>query len=354
MSNKFNFPAKLLPLLSENCNSVICPYGIETVLSMVAEGASQESLEDILYALGFENLDELREAVLNVQDVRCKAFSSDNSLKLEKGVEKLEFLDKFKQIMEERYNATIEEDASDGRGKLALCNLANFKAEWLYEMERDTSHERRFLNSDRSYSLPAFLSSTQDYLYYYEGGKENGEYAYVNAVALPYKLNNERIPYELVLVDCNKDLTAEVLENVFSGMKLEECEVTFPEFSIKNEHNLIPIMQHLGAYTLFSENFPAFDKITTKPLYASKFVQKAEIEVDKNGTVAKAETYMDDCFIGDHFNYARQVVFDRPFYYFLRNTTTGEIIFMGKVNKLGDCEKRKPVAVQTMFGPVYI
>ena len=50
MSNKFNFPAKLLPLLSENCNSVICPYGIETVLSMVAEGASQESLEDILYA----------------------------------------------------------------------------------------------------------------------------------------------------------------------------------------------------------------------------------------------------------------------------------------------------------------
>ena len=100
MSNKFNFPAKLLPLLSENCNSVICPYGIETVLSMVAEGASQESLEDILYALGFENLDELREAVLNVQDVRCKAFSSDNSLKLEKGVEKLEVLDKFKQIME--------------------------------------------------------------------------------------------------------------------------------------------------------------------------------------------------------------------------------------------------------------
>ena len=113
-------------------------------------------------------------------------------------------------------------------------------------------------------------------------------------------------------------------------------------------------MQHLGAYTLFSENFPAFDKITTHPLYASKFWQEAEIEVDKNGTVAKAETYMDDCFIGDYLNEARRVVFDKPFYYFLRNTTTGEIIFMGKVNQLGNCEKRKPIAVHTMFGPIYI
>ena len=52
-------------------------------------------------------------------------------------------------------------------------------------------------------------------------------------------------------------------------------------------------MQHLGAYTLFSENFPAFDKITTHPLYASKFWQEAEIEVDKNGTVRIVENGTD-------------------------------------------------------------
>lgn len=34
------------------------------------------------------------------------------------------------------------------------------------------------------------------------------------------------------------------------------------------------------------------------------------------------------------------IVFDKSFHYFLRNTTTGEIIFMGKVNKLEDCKRQ--------------
>ena len=38
----------------------------------------------------------------------------------------------------------------------------------------------------------------------------------------------------------------------------------------------------------------------------------------------------------------KEIVFDKPFYYFLRNTTTGEIIFMGKVNNLKNYQgKRK-------------
>ena len=124
-NKNLTFPVKLLPLLEGKDNAVICPYGIEAVLAMVAEGACDETLEQILYVLGFENMEELRDAVLAVQDARCSAFTSDNSLELKQGEENLELLPEFKQIMEERYNASISEGASGGKATLKLQNLAS-------------------------------------------------------------------------------------------------------------------------------------------------------------------------------------------------------------------------------------
>lgn len=339
---KIAFPVKLLPLLDGEDNTVICPYGIKTILSMVAEGAREERLEQILYVLGFDSLEELRESVLAVQDTRCAAFKSGNGLELQKGENNLGLLPKFKQILEERYNASVDELVSAGEATLLLRNIASFKAEWFHKMERDASHEMHFYNADGTEAYPAFLCATQDYLRYFKAGEENGEYTYVNAVAIPYKLNNERIPYELVLVEGNKELTADVLENVFNNMRLKECELAFPEFSIKNRYDLLPIMQCLGLNAMFSPNFPGFDKIATQPLYAESFSQEAEIEVDKDGTVAKALTET-DCHLGDYLDEPEKIAFNEPFHYFLRNTTTGEIVLMGKVNKLEDCERIEPV-----------
>ena len=348
------FPVKLLPLLENEDNKVICPYGIEAVLAMVAEGAREEALEQILYVLGFENLEELRKAVLAVQDVRCSAFTSDNSLDLKKGEEKLELLPEFKQIMEERYNASISEAASEGKATLLLKNLAKFKAEWFYQMGRDASHVHKFHNVDGSITRPAFLTVQNDFLRFYqvrmglEGPKTT------KAVALPYKLQGERIPYELILVDCEDELNKETLQNILDNMCFDEYKVVFPEFSIKNKYDLVPVMQCLGLNTIFSERFPGFDKITTQPLYAEKFIQEAEIEVDKEGTVAKAVTDMFcECLSGIS-DYRDDLVFDKPFHYLLRNTTTGEIIFMGKVNKLEDCERTKPEGVPSPFGKIFL
>ena len=58
-NKNLTFSVKLLPLLEGKDNAVICPYGIEAVLAMVAEGACEEALEQILYVLGFKKLEEL-------------------------------------------------------------------------------------------------------------------------------------------------------------------------------------------------------------------------------------------------------------------------------------------------------
>ena len=97
-NKKLTFPVKLLPLFDGADNAVICPYGIKTIVSMVAEGANDESLEQILEVFGFDSLEELRESVLAVQDEGCVAFKSENSLELTIGEANLKLLPKFKQI----------------------------------------------------------------------------------------------------------------------------------------------------------------------------------------------------------------------------------------------------------------
>ena len=73
-------------------------------------------------------------------------------------------------------------------------------------------------------------------------------------------------------------------------------------------------------------------RISSRHLYVTDAVQKAFIEVEEEGTVAAAATalYLTDPsatfppppkpFIADH-----------PFLFFIRDTTTGRLLFMGRV-----------------------
>lgn len=326
-----DFVTKLLSQLSNKENSVISPYGIAAVLAMAAEGANDDSLNEILTCLGFESLDELRSAVLDAIENPCAAFKSENSVEFEGGGGAA-LREHFKQMLISRYAADVSEKKSNGDAAVQLCNLATFRAEWFPEMEQETTGGR-FRNVDGRVSYPAFLSCTEDLRNY----RDDALWPTVQAVALPYKLNGSRIPYELVLVDAEKPLTQVLLQDILSSMRTDACEVEFPEFSVKSTYDLIPMMQLLGLQEIFREDGGALDSIATEPLYAAAFSQEAEIQVDKNGTVASALTGMTLCMKGG-MGFCERFVFNKPFAYFLLNTNTGEILFAGKVNQLPDCE----------------
>ena len=332
---KVEYPFNLLQLLDKEHNSVISPYGIATVLAMAAEGASDECLKEILSVFGFENLEELREKVLAVQADKGEAFVSDNSLKVKQGENRIELLDAFRKVIGDRYDASITEESSAGESAFELKNVANFNAKWFYKMRRDDSREIMFRNADGSSSYPAFLKSKNEYRYY-DSAQDFYSKEDVEAVAIPYKLNEERIPYDLVIVKSKKELTGEMLQHILDNMELGECEIELPEFNIKNEHKLIPMMAQLGLRKIFNKYVEAFDKIATKPLYANMFEQNAEIKVDESGTVAKAVTLLGMSFTTCLTAPVPNLCFNSPFQYFLRNTNTGDIIFMGKINDFDD------------------
>lgn len=329
------FITRLLTLLSDKDNSVISPYGIAAVLAMAAEGASGNSLNEILTCLGFDTVDELRGAVVDFIKNPCDAFSSENVVTLRKGGDSAKLCEQFKQVMECQYAADVEEKDAAGESTVELSNVATFKAEWLIEMERDITARKCFHNADGTLCRPAFLSCTEELRYY----QDDEFWPAVKAVAIPYALVGRSIPYELVLVDSEKPLTENLINEMLSNMQRDECEIEFPEFSIKSNYNLIPMMKVLGIKDIFDQDKSVLDGIATEPLYADSFSQRAEIQVDKNGTVAIAITCMTMCLKGGISSHDK-FRFNKPFSYFLRNTNTGEILFMGKVNELSDCERR--------------
>ena len=292
------FITKLLTLLPDKDNSVISPYGITAVLAMAAEGASGNSLNEILTYLGFDTVDELRGAVVDAIKNPCDAFSSENVVTLRKGGDGAKLCDQFKHVMACQYAADVEEKDAAGESTVELSNIATFKAKWLMEMERDITAKKCFHNADGTLCHPAFLSCTEELRCY----QDDEFWPTVKAVAIPYALAGHSIPYELVLVDSEKPLTESLINEMLSNMQQDECEVEFPEFSIKSNYDLIPMMKILGIRDIFNQEKSALDSIASEPLYAESFGQKAEIQVDKNGTVAIAITCMTLCLMEDYLH----------------------------------------------------
>lgn len=320
-----SFSFKLLSFLSSKENSVICPLGILALLAMAAEGANDAAREEIVSATGFESLAQLRETVLAI-DSESGAFKSDNSI----SYAELHLLESFRQAAQEQYCAAISEKTID-IPSVELSNIATFQAEWLFPMKRKIGHQYAFYNADGSCCYPAFLSCKQT-LFCYDGWD-------TQAVAISYQSHGSAVPYELVLV-AGDELSHTQLDRISNQMQKREIKVLFPEFSVDNRFDFIPIMKQLGMCTIFDEQENVFDRMAVESVYVKAFDQQATIQVDKNGTIATAETRMEFRTLGMQDGEWR---FDRPFVYFIRNTETNQIIFVGKINHLEDCEP-EPIA----------
>lgn len=332
MKTNFDFSIALLSLLPEDANSVISPHGIATVLSMAAEGASKDSLAEILAVLGYRDLDELRTKILAIAKEPSKAFSSENTVAFAQYLNNDRVLVHFKQIMRDWYGALVLDEDTDSDLVIQLKNVANFKAEWLYKFERDSRRPKIFHNKDATSSFPFFLAYFDVPLRHFK--KTCNTVTVTQAVALPYQFDGSDAPYELVLINSIEPLTAAHLREILSQMRERCCSVTFPEFTVEKEYDLIPLMKKLGLRSVFDAHAAPFDRMASIPIHANVFRQKAKIEVDQHGTIATAETEFGGVLSMRKYT---RLIFDRPFVYLLRNTITGDILFIGKVNQLNDC-----------------
>uniref|UniRef100_UPI00398E9397 probable serpin E3 n=1 Tax=Pristiophorus japonicus TaxID=55135 RepID=UPI00398E9397 len=123
-------------------------------------------------------------------------------------------------------------------------------------------------------------------------------------------------------------ITAQTLSTWTNSMRRMKMEVFLPKFKVQNKFNLKTVLTTLGIIDLFNPSKADFRGISEHDkLFVSEAIHEAKIEVTEDGTEAAAATAM------VLLKRSRALVFkaDRPFFFLLRHSNTGTILFMGRV-----------------------
>ena len=356
VKSDYTFEANVLKNLPEMENSVISTSGIKSVLALTSNGLGGESQKELLNALNITDIGAYNENYKNQMALNENSpflsvkYNEANSIWINNGTDiKEEFSDTAKNY----YNASvgviknedlstinkwIEENYSEGAEientnfDVMLLNIAKFNGTWLVPFRESFTKEDIFYSADGDEDKVMFMnfdmpvSDENKFLYYEENGLKALSLEYGSSVE-PYE---KYTPYEMTFVLTEKEITSDILKNIFNGLKTDSVIVKIPKFNIKNEIDVASMLKNMGVNDMFDAALADLSSLTEESgYYISDVSQKAYISIDEKGTSAGAISEVDAVrSIEDN---KKEFIANKPFYYFIRNKETGEILFEGYV-----------------------
>ena len=158
------------------------------------------------------------------------------------------------------------------------------------------------------------------------------------AVELPYGNGLGSLSMMIVVPDDMttfvSGLSAATLASIDARAKTYQVDLTLPRFSADTRTDLATALGALGMSALFDPNAADLSGITTaQQLYITKVIHEANIDVVEQGTTASAVTVaIGGATAGPvNFPYVKFQV-NKPFLYFIREQTTGTVLFMGRID----------------------
>jgi serpin B len=214
---------------------------------------------------------------------------------------------------------------------LVLTNAIYFKALWDIPFSRQMTAPGDFHASATSQVRVDMMNLSARFRYFEDGG--------LQALELPYKGQTLAM---VVLLPKSKDgltqleasLTASKLENWLSKLSSRKVDLSLPKFKLTEECELHEPLSELGMPVAFDSATADFSGITGKRDFAiSAVIHKAFVEVEEKGTEAAAATGV--AFKAAAVIATPPIVFraDHPFFFLIRDTRTGSILFLGRLAK---------------------
>ncbi len=362
-ANEFAFDL-FLPVISEakgQENIMISPFSITSALSMTLNGAAGETFDDMKSALryGDKTIEEINETYLKLMtdmisvDPRV-TMEIANSVWVEK---KLTVKPDFMSALETWYKAQSRSfDATDpGAVKevndwiadkthdkiqnmlesmepnlaMLLINAVYFKGKWRNQFDKeDTETLPFYVTPDSPVEVPIMNQ------------KENLGVIHTASsilVEIPYGQGN----YSMVVMLPNEGVTISEAASLITpenwdtwmvnlGVSVKETDLSLPRFKYEYKRKLNDDLINLGMGAAFDAGLADFSKISDQDLFISFVLHQTFIETNEEGTEAAAATIvgMDLTSMPPDVTV---VNVNRPFLYFIRETTTGTIVFMGQV-----------------------
>jgi len=364
-------------------NIFFSPYSISTALAMTYEGAKGETADEIKNVFHFPDDDILRPnsaAVYNQINKKDKNYElrTGNALWIQQD---FNLLEDYKNRVENYYggkavnldfvteteksrqtiNNFIEEQTNDKikdlipegvitpATRLVLTNAIYFKGNWEWEFDKSDTREKDFfvtknnpIKTDMMYMDPdkaKFNYAELDKLQILEMPYKDDEISML--VILPkqgesYDYDtNEVINYGYTLDDI--DFSLENLNYWKSQMKETKLDsIYFPKFEFETKYIMNDDLKEMGMPSAFSSNADFSGMTLEEQLYISSVIHQAYVKVDEKGTEAAAATA-----VVMEMSIAKQInVFnaDHPFIFIIQEKSSGNILFMGRMNNPSSSE----------------
>ena len=342
-------------------NYVYSPLGVSYVMGMVLNGADGDTYSQIQKALGFEGMDTksinlymqtMGKALAEVDNTTV--FYNANSIWMAKGIN---FLPDFKQTNQTYFDATLKEDQTFdakcadainawckektegmipefvkpdeiGNLKALLLNALYFKGIWKDPFEPSQTQMQVFVREDGS-PVRVPMMKKKETLQCVSTDE-------VVIVSLPY--GNGAFNMQLMIPADQQVSIDEMLAGLTAGqwnswMRQEKkymADLSLPKFDIDYEDKKIKrIMQKLGVKDAFEPN-ANFSKMSNANLLINWIKQRVTIHVDESGTEATSTSGVGMGEMAD-ISTPLKVDFNRPFAFFITETSTKAVLFAGKV-----------------------
>jgi len=357
-------------LQSQDGNLAFSPYSISSALAMTCAGARGETARQMEQVLHFDQSQSDLSLLMGRLDKAVKAAKGGNELNIANSIwpqEKYPFQPDFLKLLKQDYGATVtpldyEHNAEQARvtinrwvdsqtrhkineiigpgvlddmTRMVLVNAIYFKGKWAIPFPKDATSADRFYPKPDTHIRVPFMHVSDSFRY--------GEDDQLQWISLPYK--GDKLEMLILLPrdrdgigQLENDLNTTNLSWWISSMGMEQVGVALPKFKITSEFGLADTLRAMGMEDAFNPTDADFSGMDGRLhwLYISAVLHKAYVDVYEKGTEAAAATgvMMEAAGIPPAPN--KQFRADHPFIFMIRDSTTGSILFLGRVARPGD------------------
>ena len=215
--------------------------------------------------------------------------------------------------------------------RLVLTNAIYFKGDWSKPFPKAATRDDTFHVGDGKTVTVPLMFKNDDFGYRAGDGLKVVELPYgkgdLSAVAiLPDAVDG--------LPALEAKLTAEGLGRWLGELRRRKVQVFLPRFKLTSQFSLRDVLAELGMHRAFDRDGADLSGISTQEkLHISAVVHKAFVDVNEEGTEAAAATGV---VVATRAAMVRQepAVFraDHPFLFLIRDTRSGSILFVGRVD----------------------
>lgn len=355
--NEFNFDF-YRNISQPNANIISSPYSLSSLLSLTAQGAAGDTRVQLMHVLHINNLTGLGQALDKINDAWLNTGTASFANALW-GAKNLTYNESFLLTMREsKYNHFLTVDyAKDPEvarqsinnwveqntqnyikdllpmnsltkdTRLVLVNAIYFKGLWQVPFENTMTKQGSFtLMNGKTIQTP-MMNQQEHFLY-----SENDS---LRMLQLPYNKGNLMMAILLPknsLLEVLKKINGAQFSDLLSSASRENVVVQLPKFKIESTFDsLTETLQGMGLVLPFQEKAD-FSNMVKGPLWFSKVVQKAVLEVDEKGTVASAASGMVGVTaVAPGVPNIIEFIVDRPFLFVIFDAQAKIVLFMGQV-----------------------